>query len=300
MPNTYYVVSSRVRVGVINSVKSADFEDRTDELRAYKKFEYEDVIRLINSDSNFKVFGTYAAARKYGIENIVTENKEPDLNVNLGSAVRSFFSPAYAILNVANTVREIVAPDKQKVIYQNMILKVTMLNNSKIQTVLNNADGSLGSINRMAFYSSPYNAANDYVHDQRFSSDNSLLFHWIQHANRHWSVKLSRPLPKSYSRLTQSSPTTVTKASALIQDYFKPKHGLFWTGHWNRHHLAAAKELYTALQNCDEQTAFELIVAKRNSLSHSAKQDGSFFRRLTAAVEMLALVDDRPPAPQPR
>jgi hypothetical protein len=95
-----------------------------------------------------------------------------------------------------------------------------------------------------------------------------------------------RSNPESYAILFQKNNTNpVTQVAALFRDYYSPK---LFSFHW-RHHKQQARDIVTNLKIKNTQEAFDYLFKQRQEflLSNAGKSDGSFMRRIEAALSLL-------------
>ena len=94
--------------------------------------------------------------------------------------------------------------------------------------------------------------------------------------------------PKSYNAILKKNEFDADKAIALLNDYANPRGGLFFSLHWNRHHVTTVRKTLSDLKADDmlkSGITAQLVLStlKKNLVAEGKdlKKTGSLFRRLS-------------------
>jgi hypothetical protein len=269
MPKTYYAVSTPIKSGTVEKVRS-HFQHPVD-MKDYRRFSYNDLINIVNIHSELRLFDSKNAANNYAKEIEILEDEPANIYLDLATRVLT------SMILPDSDMGSPLPPIKERNLYQNIILKITIKDGADIfmPDPLNTPD-CLGILSNCQFHLMNNN--------ENYSKNNNVYLHSLNFRGITESPSFTYP-----DKYYQGSGDSLAQATNLIKDYYAPKFGLFLTGHWNRHHEAEAKELYEQIRNLDQNAALEHLWKKRISLinSKTCNLEGSFFKRISYATQTL-------------
>ncbi len=286
MPKTFYAVTTPILSGSVEKKKLPHFANDYRDVRTLKQFNYNQLIAIINSDLSIKLFVSEAAAKAHGAEKEIIEEKSPEPGSGLAHLGLAILSPHLFALKIASDV--LLGPNQVRNLYQSIIFKVTIKNENSI--LPDNSNPSIPDCVGL-LPDRVFRTVSDPDHSQKrslsFSTASNYYLHSVKFRKDHnYRLSFTARYPSKYSEVHDDG--NVNVAATLLKDYFAPKHGLFLTGHWRRHHLEAAKALFNQIQGLDRAAALNMLWDKRIELQkNNSNLDGSFFRRISYAIEML-------------
>jgi hypothetical protein len=305
MPKTYYAVTRPTISATVNAVKSKHFQGMENVITR-KKFTYDELANIVSDDINLKLYPSLTIAKANAPSQEVIEDEGPNKIGALGVAGVYYFPIASVEASIRDTVLQ---PKQVKNIYESIIVKITVHDESCI--VLPNPQEDkpdqpcLGVLPNLPLRRVNPDEGSEHDANLRFSVNSKYHIHSIAIGNSVYQ-KLSPIYPTKYIDIVIApASSSVAKVANLLDDYHAPKLGLFLTGHWNRSHRAEAKTLSAQIKSAASRSAaLKILWAKRDELERSGKcnLNGSFFRRITYAIEILApcMQEARPrPSPQP-
>jgi hypothetical protein len=284
MPKTYYAVTTPIKSGSVEKVLVPHLQNTYRDKRELVTYQYNDLIKIINEDPNIKLFVTSAAANAYGAEKEVVEDKKEEDTplLDLGLAV---FMPHIFAMKVVTDV--LLPPSQVRNLYQSIILKITIKNENSIFPDESNTPECEGVLAQRTFRQ--LRRMQSQETSPSFSTSSKFYLHTLKFRNDHnYSLYLTTGYPNKYRDIIDDG--NVNAAACILKDYYAPKLGLFLTGHWNRKHKTKAKALYDQIQNLSRSDTLKILWDKRNELSSagfSCNLEGSFFRRISYAIEVL-------------
>jgi hypothetical protein len=293
MPKTYYAITQPIIAATTKSVPSKHFQGM-EEVKNNKRFTYNDLVSVISADTNLKLYPSERIAQMNAPER---ESVEDEKSESFGWAhlAAAYFFP---ILSAAAYVADaLIGPNQVKNSYKSIIIKVTILDDSCIADPPEEqaeGDPCLGVLPKLQLRKH----ANDEKrsrHDWniRFSKNSNYYIHSIVFNGQEYSHFWTHYPTKYVAIVKASQNSAIFQVANLLNDYHSPKLGLFLTGHWNRTHQQEAKMLEEHIKRAAGPTeALDILWRKREELERSGtcNLNGSFFKRITYAIEMLAPV----------